>query len=681
MLLQAFRIQNYKKVRDTGWISCRDLTVLVGKNEAGKSAIFRALSKINPSDGEKYDGLKEFPRSRYVTEFKQRDWPAAGARFKLSELDQQSVAAIDPELDKVDTVTVTRHYSWELVVSFENAPKLPPTTLAELGTVLGQVIDQVRDLVAPEGQGDALGPVKERILAQLQQQRDPVKGNQPATTAMADAAINVIATNANEEWLQKLLKKPASPLHKFKDQIAAKEKRQAAEAWVAANLPQFVYFDRYDILESAVHIPTFLTQIQQSVSDPRRRVTLCLFKHVGLDLNEMLSLGVYSTGQAFNEGVRRSLDELAIKASSASTAMTQRFTDWWEQRTHKFRYDFQGEYFRVWVSDDIDSSDIELDQRSQGLQYFFSFYLVFIVEAEEAHANSILLLDEPGIHVHGTAQLKVVEFLAKLSGQNQVLYSTHSPFMIDANHLERARAVYEGRDGTTAVSEDVWPRDKDSLFPLQAALGYQLVQALFLSPRQLVVEGLTDFWLLKALDLALATQSLPRLRPDVIIVPSAGISKLLPLASMLIGHAIEIAALLDGDEPGRKEGKKLVDKLLSGNDRKCIFIGDFHPTNPQAELEDIFPEEQYLAAVREAYPAFDGKLSTSEKALPGLVDRVEAAFTRKGLGPLDKWRPAAILRDWFLADPSVLDPGTRDIVIKIFEAINELFESTDTQVP
>src|SRR2546428_12272964 len=69
MRLEAFRVQNYKKIRDTGWVSCRDLTCFVGKNESGKSATFRALSKLNPSDGEKLDGLKEFPRRRYTDEF------------------------------------------------------------------------------------------------------------------------------------------------------------------------------------------------------------------------------------------------------------------------------------------------------------------------------------------------------------------------------------------------------------------------------------------------------------------------------------------------------------------------------------------------------------------------------------------------------------------------------------
>ena len=71
--MQRFRIQNYKKIQDTNWIECNNITAFVGKNEAGKSALFRGLSKINPSDGEKYDGLKEFPRRRYTAEFNQKD--------------------------------------------------------------------------------------------------------------------------------------------------------------------------------------------------------------------------------------------------------------------------------------------------------------------------------------------------------------------------------------------------------------------------------------------------------------------------------------------------------------------------------------------------------------------------------------------------------------------------------
>lgn len=120
MKLNAFRVQNYKKVQDAGWVSCRELTVFVGKNEAGKSAIFCSLSKLNPSDGEKYDPLKEFPRRRYTDEFSKKDWPATSAVFLLGEKDQRAIAEVCSELSTCEEVTVTRSYSSE---GTENGPR------------------------------------------------------------------------------------------------------------------------------------------------------------------------------------------------------------------------------------------------------------------------------------------------------------------------------------------------------------------------------------------------------------------------------------------------------------------------------------------------------------------------------------------------------------------------------
>src|SRR5713101_109376 len=119
MRLEAFRVQNFKKVRDSGWVSCGDLTVFVGKNEAGKSALFRGFSKLNPSDGERYDGLKEFPRGRYTTEYASRDWPVATGRFALSDEERAELAQLQPALKNVQRVEVTRHYSWQLSIEFD----------------------------------------------------------------------------------------------------------------------------------------------------------------------------------------------------------------------------------------------------------------------------------------------------------------------------------------------------------------------------------------------------------------------------------------------------------------------------------------------------------------------------------------------------------------------------------
>lgn len=676
MKLVAFRVRNYKKIRDTDWTTVRDLTAFVGKNEAGKSALFRGLSKLNPSDGEKYDGLKEFPRRRYTDEFQRQDWPVASGRFELDHSDREELRKRCAALSDATHVTCTRHYSWKLTVEFEPPPPISVLTCAEFKTAIGSLRQVVSDLTAPEGRGEALSTIKNTLLETLNQIEHQQSSKQPeavAPKAEVQRLADAIATQSNEEWQKVILKDISQTAQSLLGRASFADELNHAEQWVEQNLPKFIYFDRYDVIDSAIHLPSFVQQLNQNPSDPRARTTRCLFEHVGLDVKRLATLGQHQPGQGPNEQVRRLVDERAIHFSSASSAMTSKFQDWWEQRRHKFRYKADGDYFRIWVSDDLDPSEIELDQRSLGMQYFFSFFTVFLVEAQGAHQNAILLLDEPGLHMHGTAQARIVKFLEKLSQDNQTMYTTHSPFMVDADHLERVRIVYEAEDGTTKVSEDVWPRDKDALFPLQAGLGYQLVQSLFIAKRQLIVEGLTDYWILKAFDQALRQRGEPALPDDVVIVPAAGLSKLIPLASMLIGHDVEIVALLDGDEPGRKEGKKLTERLLSGQEGRCLFLGDFLKSKAKVELEDIFPEELYLEAVREAYSVQDLTFGKEKKGIEGLVDKVTALFEHKSLGQFEKWRPAAVLRDWISSKPEKIPDEVWQTAGRIFEGVNKAF--------
>jgi predicted ATP-dependent endonuclease of OLD family len=672
MRLEAFRIQNYKRISDTDWVSCRDLTAFVGKNEAGKSAIFRGLSKLNPSDGQKYDGLKEFPRSRYTDEFALQDWPVATGRFSLDKDERDELIEICPLLDNISGIEVTRLYSSTLEISFKPESNIKFPKSKELKEIIDEIIEKAQTLTAPEGKGDILGQMKQGITNELEQAKKQLpQDNNVVPKDRFDQALRIVTMKTNEDWQRQLFDPILSQLRHVIEQYSINETIREAEKWVKDHLPQFVYFEDYNVINSAIFIPTFAQQVASKQNDPRVRTSLCLFKHVGLDITKFANIGRHQPGQPENQDIRRQIDERTILASSASSAMTKKFGDWWDQHRHQFRYQIDGDYFRVWVSDEQDPSWIELEQRSAGMQYFFSFFLIFLVEAEGAHKNSILLLDGPALHLHGTAQSKVVKFLEKLSKDNQTLYSTHSPFMIDVDHLENVRVVSEDENGTTRVSEDVWPRDSDTLFPLQAALGYQLAQSLFISKRQLIVEGITDMWLIKAFDQAFAKRGKPGIRSDVVIIPAAGIRNLLPLASMLIGHKTEVVALLDGDEPARREGEKLHNKLLA----KTLFIGDF-TNNKNAEIEDIFTEDEYISAMKEAYPGIEIAFDSSEKAIAGVINKIQALFKRKELGKFEKWKPAEILRDRIVDAPENISDNAYNIISKVFEGANILFSKS-----
>ena len=672
MRMTRFRVKNYKNVNDTGWVNCGDLTAFVGKNESGKSAIFRGLSKLNPSDGEKYDGLKEFPRRRFTVDFKKFDWVVSSVEFQLSEDESQKLKEICPSLNNVKSVICTRYYSWDLAIDFNPKPSLPDVSYERYLGLLKKWHTIIEKTTAPEGKGEQFSPIKQSLLQLLTQKMQKVSEqhqDNEVDTATFNEVSNAIMGKITEEWQEKKFKQIIDEISKLKDDLEVTGQIDEAMDWIEENMPKFVYFYEFDVIDSAVHFPTFVQQLQQTPSAPRVRTTKCLFEHVGLDVETILKLDPTKTNETV-EKLRKFADERAIRMSSASNAMTQKFSEWWEQRRHKFAYKTDGHFFRVWVSDNLDPSEIELDQRSYGMQYFFSFYLVFLQEAKGAHANAILLLDEPGLHLHGTAQQKIVKFLERLSKQNQLLYSSHSPFMVDPDHLEKVRVVSEDKDGYALVSEDVWPKDEDSLFPLQAGLGYVLAQTLFYSKRQLVVEGLSDYWLLKAINMLLSKNNMRTLREDAIIVPCGGVSRLFPLASMLLGHDVNVAVLLDGDEPGKQKGKEAQTRLLL----KCLFMDQF-AKKEEAEIEDLFPEKLYLDAVKEAYPDIKAPIefTEDEEKIQCVAKRVKAAFERMGK-TFEKWRPARVILDWIHENPDLIPKETLNKFESICKEANKLLK-------
>lgn len=647
MKLAKFRVQNYKKIDDIGWITCKDLTVLVGKNEAGKSAIFRGLSKLNPSDGEKYDGLKEFPRRRYSAEFKQRDWIVSSAEFELSKEEKVQLGEISPLLKNVPTIVCSRYYSDKFEVEFKSDIIATSFTVKSVLNSIRKLKKETEIVVAPSGKGEVLTEIKSDFASFLQKKGNELEGKDPLKP-VPEEFVNEICkklnSRINEDWQTTTFQKIIEEKDKLQHQVEAKEELKKAEDWVRKNIPQFIYFDRYDVIDSAVHVGDFVRKLDENPKNPRLRTTKCLFEHVGLDPEFLLKLDPNQPNHTV-ETLRRWADERAINLSSASTAMTQKFSDWWEQRKHKFRYQIDGQLFRVWVSDDLDPSEIELDQRSAGMQYFFSFYLVFLEEAEKTHKNSILLLDEPGLHYHGTAQMKTIEFLRKLSGENQVLYSTHSPFMIDGNHLEDIRVVYEDSEtGYAKVSENIWPNDKESVFPLQAALGYTIAQTLFQAKKQLIVEGLTDYFILKAMNELLSKKKMSTLKDDVIITPSGGIRNLLPLASMFKGNNVKLAILLDADMPAMEKQKEMKEKLLID----CLLLNSI-TDQQKIEIEDLFPEKLYLDAVKQEYKDIEFDFTNEELRILGISKRVQALFKRKNKN-FEKWIPTNVLVDWIQLD-------------------------------
>lgn len=679
MRVKQFRIQNYKCIEDTGWITADDVTVLVGKNESGKTTILQALQKFNPATPIPFDALREFPRARFTRDFEKQDWPVVSIVFPLSGAIRDELAALDEAFSSLEQVTVTRHYSGDIAVDFDPRPELAKVTVHQAIDWFEAALEHVRQVTIKD-KGEELTHFKTAQLGYLEQKQ--ASANQNTLTEgnvlqQLHQYRNELASKITEDWHKDVLGSPQQNLQALIEQQERFEQIEEARKLVKANLPIFIYFENYGILDSKVHLPSYLQELRAKPHDTRVRTTQTMFLHVGLDPQQLLQLGQepQQDQPPQIEETRRKKDERAIRAESASFDLTGKFSDWWSQRRHRVEFDLDGSYLRLWVSDDKHPAQIELEERSKGFQWFFSFYLIFQVESEEGHKDAILLLDEPGLHLHPTAQQELIGFLNKISADNQLVYSTHSPFMIDGDHLERARACSEQADGTVKVSEDIWPRDRDSVFPLQAALGYSMAQTLFQGQKNLIVEGITEYWLLKALSDMLTAGGRQGLNPEVVITPAGGAKKVTYLASLMAAQDVEVVVLLDSDEMGNRTKRDLLRDLFIDEEERILLLGDVLECE-EADLEELFHRPYYLKAVGQAYDRTVGLnvLTNEEKEEARVAQAVNRLFDRKDWGKFEKWKPIRwLLDEWRNKKLDDLPEELVDLAESLFQDVNKRF--------
>ena len=504
MRLTQARVQNYRCVRDTGWFDVEQAkTILVGPNEAGKTAVLEALQQINPPEGVKgFDPLRDYPRKLYSADLqsKKRDpakIPIASAEFALDPDDLGGL----PEGFSATGYRCTRYLSNELRYSLLGSPEVVVFT-EEVRKDLMRLVAHVEKRADEDEENDEPG-----IRADLD---EVIGGWQVGTTTISgdraaelrnwlDSANEFVDENdtTQDRRHTRLLAYTRIP-----------EQRGTVLARLHSRLPVFVYFNNYFRVRPNLHLRHFADRVDQDLLDDDRYDygNLCLLKLLGFDARELADLGDApdpGEDQEAFEGYRSQLDERGIKLNAASVRLTNEIRSIWNPDETRSEADTvliqaDGQYLKVVVQDEL-GVQIEVDQRSAGFQWLVSFFVVFFAESEDAHANAILLLDEPGLSLHGLKQREFRQTISRLAEGNQTIYTTHSPFLVGPEELDLVRVVeMTNRDDGTNVHTSVTATDPAALLPLQEALGYDLAQSLFAQRRNLVLEGLTDFWYFEA---------------------------------------------------------------------------------------------------------------------------------------------------------------------------------------
>ena len=644
MKLRQYRVREFQSIWDSGPIEIEDgQTCLVGKNEAGKTALLQALYRTNPIIAEDavFNEIYDYPK-REIEDY----------RFAVesNEREEALVVSCQYELEADDVLRVTAVFGNKVLKqkTFERR--------TFYGKGNSQVLLPVDEVAARAylANSDIVEPIAERLRE--------ASGWHAFAEALAEAGENEVP--ADLKTLVGKVQKYGLAHYIFNSVI-----------WPYA--PKFLYFDEYYQMRGQENLNNLIAREDAGELLESDRPLLGLINSARLDHRRLVDT--------------QNTVELKNKLEGASNHLTGRIVKYWSQNQHiQMRFDVRDakpqdpedmrEGINVWgeIYDTVHWASTPLGSRSRGFVWFFSF-LAWYEDVKRQRQNVILLLDEPGLSLHGRAQGDLLRYFDEELVDHQLIYTTHSPFMIDPQRFEHVRIVQDRgidekeplpkeEDGTKVLT-NVFDATDDSLFPLQGALGYEIHQTLFVGPNSLIVEGAADLLFLETVSSEFGREGRTSLSKKWVITPVGGSGKVPTFVALLAPHRVmHLATLLDIQENDRQEIEDLYKKKLLKR-KNVLTYADFLAQG-SADVEDLFERKFYVDIINREFAAQLAEPIDPEKLNPKEPRTLKAIETHLKANPLKSgtfghYRPAR----YFSENVGALWGGVSDEVKDRFEAI------------
>jgi len=629
MRLIKARVQGYRSIIDSGYFDVEQMkTILVGPNEAGKTALLQALQKLNPPAGVSgFDPLRDYPRSKYDED------------IECGKIDPSKFTVVEGHFALSDEEKETIPIEYRDLV-YVYGKRLDNSTWHRLDNIPAQLLynaidkDILRLLPHIESNADAAQP-QGTLPAKSVKIRQDINSIIQTLTATS-TLTNKIATEIIK-WLDANLSfitegsQEEKRYDKIKKVLATVALRDNILTQCNDKLPTFILFNNYFRVHPSIHLLNLAQRIEQKLLDDEQYDygNVCLLKFLGFTANELSKAGMVTPANSSSEEVQKYkdiLDRRDYRLNAASIRLTDEICRVWNPNTDKgeaskLRIKADGQYLKVVVEDEL-GVEVELNQRSEGFQWLVSFFVVFFSESSDEHRNAILLLDEPGMSLHGLKQAEFRETLSRLSEANQTIFTTHSPFLVGANELDLVRVVEMiNRKQGTLVHTTVTAADSAALLPLQEALGYDLAQSLFFNQKNLVLEGLTDYWYIEAISSLLASDKKACIDDKIAMIPANCAGKVVYFATILHAQNLKVAALLDSDSEGDLAANQ--DTLVNAlGNKKILRTKDVYKGKVAApEIEDLLRDT--LIAIAESSLGWSVIAKATQQATRPIVDVME----------------------------------------------------------
>ena len=601
MQLSAFRVKKFRNIEDSGEVELLDpLTCVVGKNQAGKSALLRALHKFNPHIPAPYDMRREWPRGQRTK--RDLEQVVCEVRFTLSPEDLKELEEIAGQQLSGVNVIVTKDYEGNFKVEFPEDSTLFPKTLhpSSIDTIC-QDLPEATEPMGEEFRAQAIKCIEEAKQYAKDGRFDELtrRVRTRHVLPLQRRLTGEINDPQRKNELQ-FIEDYKAKLTEVKAQLVAESaKHQQAHDYVVSELPTFIYMDDYKAFRGRASLEALKERLNNNklVLSEEDETFLMILKLGGLDLEKLIEQGESQEQEVIHD---RQID-----LQDAATTLTSNVAGRWGQNEYQVQFRADGQVFFTEIEEtNKNIGMIPLEEQSKGFQWFFSFDLHFMHDSEGTFEGCVLLLDEPGLHLHPGGQKDLLERLDAYARKNTLIYTTHLPFLVDLREPKRIKVIQQTELGAI-VSDDLGGTQTDERLTLQAALGMSANQSYLVSKMNLLVEGVHDYWIITELSNIFEREGRVCLPEDVLITAAGGASEIVPTATFMIGQDLSVVALFDSDSAGKVAESKLREKWITRykNARAMtILLGDaLGMSDQEATIEDLFPESYYIEKVRESH--------------------------------------------------------------------------------
>ena len=644
MKLTKAHVTNFRCILDSNEVEIGATTCLVGKNEAGKTAFLKALEGLRSTDPQykQYRRTEDYPR-RFLAEYEQRHEASEALVVKTEwELEDDDLAVLAEEFGGAATrkrkLTVSKYFGSE-------------------GTVWEVPIEEAA------------------IVATLTKRFGLTKEEAEPFRSLGKTWL--VARRLNQ--VEELTESQTELLGAIEDYTDNSATLKAIDI-LYPRMPKFLYFSHYDRMSGEISIDQLNRDQSNGTVDEGDQVFLDFLEYAGTTLEELA-------------GATR-FEEMNAKCEAAANRITDQIFEYWTQNDQlaiDVRLDEaksedeppfdSGTVARARVRNSLHRVTVPFSERSAGFIWFFSF-LVKFAQIKKHRGNVVILLDEPGLTLHGTAQKDLLRYFKKeLEPNHQLIYSTHSPFMVPADDLASVRTVEDvvvrddrdrRRSEGTKIRRDVLTTDPQTNFPVFGAMGFEVTQGLIVAPNTLLVEGPSDILYLQAMSKRLQSLKRTHLDPRWAICPSGGIDKILPFVRLFHGNRLNTVVLTDFDRGQKRKLNDLYRAQLLEDER--IILATEIAGQDEADIEDFFDRRLYVELLNATYKLKGKhrlsarKLEQADKGTVRAVKKADAYFrllpgTYPDFGHFD---PAMHL----LGNPGMLESETEPVATTLdrFEA-------------